>query len=367
MAEGSPCQFSEAAGSFNRVNVAAGVSSKVNSEAGYSAGFELSPAAFPSNESKTDLSQAALIRVAKSNVYRLEDAGLGYYIKHYNPDTWYESCKLLLRSPRHAVRIGLALQRAGIPTTRPVLAASRSKHFLRPWARQAVFISTELAAPSLTDVLRECRIARHEAKQLAYSLGKLWGKLLSNGFIHMDPNPDNFMILIRHKGGDGYEGYRKGGDGYEGYRLVEVVGGIDDRYADDEGHEGDKIGEEGKVDRSGKGTDNINFGGKEEWHNNRETTCAVIDLDGIYHAPRLMWWFWRKRTQKFLYRILIVTAENYGPPKADVYRQFLKGLLNGYGRPIAHLLKFLPTARRYAVNRWRKRINSVSKHQQELS
>ncbi|MCG5549490.1 hypothetical protein [Halorhodospira halochloris] len=91
---------------------------------------------------------------------------------------------------------------------------------------------------------------------------------------------------------------------------------------------------------------------------NDSVRIGVIDLDSIYKARYLVRLFWRRRTEKFLFRLIIVLHETYGNPGERPYRAFLEGLRSAGAEHIGWSVRKMKAVRLVVKSRWLGEMDS---------
>ena len=131
-----------------------------------------------------------LVKDSKSDVYRISDGQTAYYAKHYTNPSLLEWLKALLRPPVRSAAIAERLRQDGVPVPTPAAALN----IRRGWGRkERVFVSREVRGKLLRDAIADGDLGEAERVRVAEALGRIWGRLLSRGYLHMDPITGNFI------------------------------------------------------------------------------------------------------------------------------------------------------------------------------
>ncbi len=131
-----------------------------------------------------------LVKDSKSSVYRVSDGRRTYYAKHYTNHAIGEVVKAILRPPIRSVAVAAALQKDHIPVPAPVAALTIRRGLAEI---ERVFVCCEEPGKLLRCAMADGDLGRKRRARVAKAMGLIWGKMLSCGYLHMDPITGNFI------------------------------------------------------------------------------------------------------------------------------------------------------------------------------
>lgn len=138
-----------------------------------------------------------LVKTSKSKVYRFSDGQTVVYVKHYNNPTNLAGVKDLLRPPLRLAKLAASLAKDGIPVMSPIAALYIRR---RRGRCERMFVSREVPGKLLSVAIADGSLGCTERLRIAEILGSIWGRLLSRGYMHMDPTPRNFVYQSTQQG-----------------------------------------------------------------------------------------------------------------------------------------------------------------------
>ncbi|MDG5815637.1 hypothetical protein QA601_11135 [Chitinispirillales bacterium ANBcel5] len=131
----------------------------------------------------------------KGDLFILQWQNVTYYIKYTRNRLWKHKVRNVFRPPSRYLKISYRLSKIGIQVAEPVLAFSFRKNLL---THEGVFVTKAVSGVPLSEYLRKESTNARDI-QLIKELGRLWGILYKNSFLHSDPGTDNFLIKIKDR------------------------------------------------------------------------------------------------------------------------------------------------------------------------
>jgi tRNA A-37 threonylcarbamoyl transferase component Bud32 len=126
-------------------------------------------------------------------VARHESAAGPLLVKRHTWGGAWRTVRMAFREPaaRRCARLGLYLNKLGIPTPRPRAYVNCR---VGPWTYRSYLFSEYIEGESLYRVIRFGEQSADELRHLAEQVAGIWQRLVELGFSHNDLKPENFIV-----------------------------------------------------------------------------------------------------------------------------------------------------------------------------
>jgi len=143
---------------------------------------------------RSDAPGLTLIKDSKARVYRFVGEGATCYLKVYIPHTLRDHAALWLRPPARLFRSAELLRARGVPGPIPLAAMTLTV----AGRKRGAFLMSAVEGIPLKDLAAQncvrTAVSPGTALGVINATATLWGQLIRNGFVHMDPVKGNFLV-----------------------------------------------------------------------------------------------------------------------------------------------------------------------------